>query len=301
MLLSVALVCVSLQAQTAADSDFLHDLGKGDKAAVLIVSFGTSHDDARAVTVDALFRTVAEEFPQMDVREACTSRMIRRILQKRGIEKDTPHTALLKLAAEGYTHVAIQCSNLLDGEEVEALREEVQVMRPFFKEIRMGTPLLHSVEDCRQVISVLTSRLQSLNTPKTHFVWVGHGSPSTANAVYSQLDYMLKAEGHPNFHVATIEGYPTAETVLAKLKEAKAKKVILVPLVFVAGDHAKNDIGVNWREMFAGEGFQVDVIMEGLGEIPEIRTLYLDHLHRAMGPRNPSLSERKKAYEQETE
>ena len=87
---------------------------------------------------------------------------------------------------------------------------------------------------------------------------------------------MLNANGYTNYHVATIEGYPTQETAMAKIKALKGKKVTLVPLLFVAGDHANNDIAVEWKEAFEKEGLKVDVCLEGLGEVPEIQDLYMD-------------------------
>jgi sirohydrochlorin cobaltochelatase len=86
---------------------------------------------------------------------------------------------------------------------------------------------------------------------------------------------MLRANGHSNYHVATIEGYPTQETALAQIKAMKGKKVTLVPLLFVAGDHANNDISVEWKDALEKEGLVVDVKLEGLGEVPEIQNLFI--------------------------
>ena len=102
---------------------------------------------------------------------------------------------------------------------------------------------------------------------------MGHGTYTPATATYSQMDYLLKAGGHPLFHVATLEGYPTYETTLAALKAKKARKVTLVPFLFVAGDHASNDIAVDWKQALESEGFQVDCYLEGMGEIPEIQDI----------------------------
>lgn len=275
-----AAVWASAGARTVAPA--LREAADEPKEAILVVSFGTSHDDTRAVTIDALREAVAAEFPGVEVREAYTSNVIRRILRKRGIEKPDPRTALLRLAADGYDWVAILSTNLLDGKETELLRAETEAMRPFFGEIRLSEALLHDLEDCRRLLGVMTRRLEPLETRDTHVVLVGHGSPTMANAVYSQLDHLLQSGGFGRYHVATIEGYPTPETVLARLKEARARRVVLVPLLLVAGDHAKNDIGTEWRELFEQEGFRVEVRMEGLGEVPEIRRLYIEHLRHAM-------------------
>ena len=91
---------------------------------------------------------------------------------------------------------------------------------------------------------------------------------------------MLRARGHANYHVATIEGYPTQETALAQIKSMKGRKVTLVPLLFVAGDHANNDISVEWKEALEKEGLMIDVRLEGLGEVPEIQDLYIEKIKK---------------------
>ena len=132
---------------------------------------------------------------------------------------------------------------------------------------------------------------------KEHFVLVGHGTYTPGTATYSQMDYMLKVAGFGNFHVGTIEGYPTFETMLAQLKAAKAKSVTLVPFMFVAGDHAKNDIAGEWREMLEKkEGYTVHVRMEGLGQIPEIQKIFVDHIRFGLKHRTQGIMEKKAAY-----
>ena len=160
------------------------------------------------------------------------------------------------------------------------LRRDVERVRPFFDEIRIGTPLLYTVEDAEHVCDILVKRHAADAKKREHVVFVGHGTEGPATALYSQLDYMLEAQGHGNYHVATIEGYPTYETMLAKLKVQKAKKVTLVPLLFVAGDHASNDIAVEWKEALEKEGLTVGTAIEGLGEVPEIQDLYIEKVKK---------------------
>ncbi len=249
------------------------------EAALLMVHFGTSYDDTRSKTIDAINARAKEAFPEYEVREAYTSRIVIRVLNKRGIEKLTPLDALLKLRAEGFTHIVIQPTTLMDGVEMESIRSDAAKVAPFFKEIRIGKPLLYSIEDCRKVSEIMAERHAGKADAKkrSHVVLVGHGTYTPATATYSQMDHIFKATGHPLFHVTTLEGYPTYDTVLAELKAAKARKVTLVPFLFVAGDHASNDIAVEWKQALEAEGFEVECIMEGLGEIPEIQAVYLSH------------------------
>ncbi|MBD5307664.1 MAG: sirohydrochlorin cobaltochelatase [Bacteroides sp.] len=254
----------------------------GEKTAILMVHFGTTYDDTRATTIDALNDRVRTAFPDTDVFEAYTSRIIISRLRKRGISKPTPQEALLRLAADGYTHVVVQGSNVIDGIEAEVLRGEASLMAPFFKEIRVGRPLLYSVDDCQNVVSILRDRFAPRTARNGAVVLIGHGTSTPATAIYSQIDYMFTAAGAPAFHVATVEGYPDYETTLAKLKASRAKNVTLVPFMLVAGDHARNDIGGEWRENLESEGFSVTPLLESLGSIPGIREIYIDHIRAAL-------------------
>ena len=243
--------------------------------ALLMVHFGTTYDETRAKTIDAINEKAVKAFPQLKVREAYTSRIVMKRLAQRGIKKDTPIDALLKLRSEGIRTVKIQPSYIIDGIEMDRLRKDVEQVRPFFDSIWVSTPLLYSVEDAEKVCNILVNRHSADSKKREHVLFIGHGTEGPATALYSQLDYMLRANGHSNYHVATIEGYPTQETALAQVKAMKGKKVTLVPLLFVAGDHANNDISVEWKEALEKEGLAVDVRLEGLGEVPEIQNLYI--------------------------
>ena len=243
--------------------------------ALLMVHFGTTYDETRAKTIDAINEKAVKAFPQLKVREAYTSRIVMKRLAQRGIRKDTPVDALLKLRSEGIKTVKVQPSYIIDGIEMDRLRQDVEQVRPFFDSIWVSTPLLYSVEDAEKVCDILVNRHPADSKKREHVLFIGHGTEGPATALYSQLDYMLRANGHSNYHVATIEGYPTQTTALAQIKAMKGKKVTLVPLLFVAGDHANNDISVEWKEAFEKEGLAVDVKLEGLGEVPEIQEMYI--------------------------
>jgi len=254
----------------------------GDKAALLMVHFGTTYDETRALTIDAINAKAKAAFPELEVHEAYTSRIVIRKLGERGTVKLNPLDALLKLRGDGYTHIIVQSTNVIEGVEMESLRRDIATVLPFFTEIRIGNPLLYSVEDCEALVAVMETR----KPEKGSTVFVGHGTYTPATATYAMLDYMMKARGNKDFHVGTVEGYPTMDTVLAQLKANKVKQVTLVPLMFVAGDHAKNDIAGEWKESLEAAGMKVDVRMEGLGQIPEVQELFIEHarfiLHHKM-------------------
>lgn len=301
LFLAVSLFCTAHEGGNFVPSDMLASIKPGEKAALLMVHFGTTHDDTRAQTIDAVNVKARNTFPELEFREAYTSRIIIRRLKARGVNKPTPLDALLQLRGEGYTHIIVQSTNIIDGVEMESLRRDVESVSPFFKEIRVGTPLLYSVEDSEKVADILGQRFNARaqnakKKDKEHFVLVGHGTYTPSTATYCQMDHMLKAAGFSNFHVGTIEGYPAFENMLAQLKTAKAKNVTLIPFMFVAGDHAKNDIAGEWKEQLEKEGYTVRTLLEGLGQVPEIQEIFIDHIRFGLKHRILNIMEKKKAY-----
>lgn len=273
--------------------DVMQNLREGDKIALLMVHFGTTHDDTRAVTIDAINRKVMQEFPQMEFREAYTSRIIMRLLAKRGVRKLNPVEALAQLKSEGFTHVIVQSTNIIDGIEMESLRKDIDQMRPLFKEIRLGMPLLYTPEDYKQVIGCLAGKSKE----KTFTILVGHGTYTPATAQYAMLDYMLQAEGHTDFAVGTVEGYPTFDNAVDRLQgQKKIKQVQLLPFMFVAGDHAKNDIAGDMKEALEKKGYKVTPLLEGLGEQPAIQQIYIDHIRFILKHRQVDIVKKKKDY-----
>lgn len=269
-----------------------------NKTALLMVHFGTTYDETRSKTIDDINAKAAQTFPELTLREAYTSRIVIRRLKERGIVRETPLDALLRLRADGFTHVIVQSTTLLEGAEMESLRREVASVEGFFEDIRVGAPLLYDVADCAKVAEILAARHADATDArkKAHVVLVGHGTYTPATATYSQMDYLFSAQGNPLFHVATLEGYPTFETMLERLKAAKARRVTLVPMLFVAGDHASNDIAVDWKQALEAEGLQVDCRLEGLGEIPEIQDIYLDHIRYSLHHAPVDILQKKQEY-----
>ena len=294
----IALSGLYMPAYAHGEENFVHEdvmqnLREGDKIALLMVHFGTTHDDTRAVTIDAINRKVMQEFPQMEFREAYTSRIIMRRLAKRGVRKLNPVEALAQLKSEGFTHVIVQSTNIIDGIEMESLRKDIDQMRPLFKEIRLGMPLLYTPEDYKQVIGCLAGKSKE----KTFTILVGHGTYTPATAQYAMLDYMLQAEGHTDFAVGTVEGYPTFDNAVDRLQgQKKIKQVQLLPFMFVAGDHAKNDIAGDMKEALEKKGYKVTPLLEGLGEQPAIQQIYIDHIRFILKHRQVDIVEKKKDY-----
>lgn len=289
MLLLVMAVAARAQEGNFAESDMLAGMKPGDRIALLAVHFGTTHDDTREKTIEAVNRELQKAFPDMDFREAWTSRIVMRRMKARGVYRDTPYEALVKLADEGYTHVLIQSTNIIEGIEMESLRRDAAAVASRFKDIRVGKPLLYGPDEYRQVVKVLASELPS----DREVLLVGHGTYTPATASYAMLDYMLKSEGHSNFHVGTIEGYPSFDDMVAQTKGSKA---LLVPLMFVAGDHYKNDIAEEWRDRLVQLGYDVKCSPKGLGEYSGIVSIFVDRVRFSLKNKQLDIQEKKKAY-----
>ncbi|MDR1755479.1 MAG: sirohydrochlorin cobaltochelatase [Culturomica sp.] len=278
-------------------SDMTASMKPGDKAALLMVHFGTSFDETRTLTIDAINDKARTAFPELEVREAYTSRIVIRRLKERGIQKTNPLDALLKLRGDGFTHILVQSTHIIEGAEMESLRRNIAAVSPFFTEIRVGAPLLYSAEDGEALVTILENR----KPEKGATVFVGHGTYTPATAVYAQLEHIMKARGNKEFYVGTVEGYPALETVLAQLKANKTKQATLVPLMFVAGDHAQNDIAGEWKEALEAAGLKVAVRMEALGQIPEVQDLFMEHARFSMHHKPVDIMQKKAHYATEEE
>ena len=211
------------------------------RTAVVMAHYGSSNDDTRTKTIGRITEDVRRAFPDITVREAYISPVVRRSMTARGLDAPSPEEALLKLRAEGYDTVYVQPSTLLDGGETAEVRRSVEAVAPFFSHVAMGMPLLYSPADCEEVVKVL---LQEPCGDNEAVVFVGHGNMLPGTASYSQLDNMLGVSaGKGVYHVSTIEGYPTLESTLTQLRASKGvKRVRLVPLLLVCGNHTLKDI-----------------------------------------------------------
>lgn len=260
------------------DKDFFKGMKKDDKAAIVMVHFGTTFDETRALTIDRINAKVQDEFKNVDVKEAYTSRIIMRRLKERGIVKLNPQEVLDELKAQGYTHVLVQGTNIMNGVESEHLKNEVASYEDSFKDIRVGAPLLTDAHDYENVAKAIAKKIGPLKENQG-VVLVGHGTHHFGGSAYAMMDYVFSAEGYENYAVGTVEGYPEFDNVVKKLKDRGVTDVILMPFMFVAGDHAQNDIAGDWNENLQKAGFTVSkVIMMGLGQNEDIQNIYVDHI-----------------------
>ncbi|MGL5053467.1 MAG: sirohydrochlorin cobaltochelatase [Cetobacterium sp.] len=264
------------------------------KGAIVLVHFGTTHDDTKQKTIDVINSRVKKEFSKLDFFDAYTSRIINRILLKRGIKNLNTTEILEKLLEEGYKHVILQPSYIINGTEMEALKREAENYSDKFEEIRVGTALLSSIEDYFNVLKVLEEEIVDLKNDEG-LVMVGHGTNHPALSAYPMLNYIVKDLKLP-IYIGTIEGYPGLEKVIKELKRDKKNKVRLTPFMFLAGDHAKNDIGVDWKDTLEANGIKVTLNLKGLGEIEKIQNIFIEKIRNLENTKSEDILLKKKEY-----
>ena len=255
-------------------------MGKG----ILVVSFGTSHLDTMEKTITVIEQDIARQFPEWSVYRAFTSRMIvRKLKRTENMEIDTVEEALRRMAADGISEVIVQPTHIINGIENDRMMEDLMEHLSLFNRIRVGKPLLSSVDDYKKAIHGVMSEV-GLETGEM-LVLMGHGTDHHANSAYPTLEYTFHALGYNQVLVGTVESFPELKNVMAKLEIAEKKKVALMPFMLVAGDHAKNDMAGeedSWKSELEDAGYEVRVIMKGLGEFEGIRKIFLEHIEEAM-------------------
>lgn len=255
------------------------------KTGILVVSFGTSYPDALAKNIRAIEEAIGSAFPGLEVRRAFTSGMIIKKLKKRdNVHVCTVREALESFLADGFTDLVVQPTHIINGIENDAMRDDLRSYRDRFHSIRVGDPLLTDRSDYRLLIDALAKSFSGLKDDE-FLVLMGHGTEHHANAVYPALDHMLKAGGHENMYIGTVEGYPDLPLVKELVKKRAPRKVLLAPLMIVAGDHARNDMAGDgadsWKNEFLREGYEVSCLLKGLGEYEEVRKLFAEHAKKA--------------------
>ena len=250
--------------------------------AILVVSFGTSYEATRKVTIEAIEKDIANAYPDYKLYRAWTSKMILAKLKKRdNLHINNVKEAMEEMIADGITDVIIQPTHVINGIENELMKEDALSYRESFHSIRFGTPLLTSEEDNQTVINAIAEEFSYLSEEEV-LVLMGHGTTHYSNAIYAALDYAFKNKGHPNIFLGTVEAYPSMQSLMKMIKAYAPQKVVLAPFMIVAGDHAKNDMAgddpESWYSQFVQEGFQVETVLKGLGEYKGIRELFVKHV-----------------------
>lgn len=257
-------------------------VSKETKKAILAVSFGTSHNDTRKITIDAIEQDMQAAFPDYALYRAWTSKMIiKKVNARDGVHICNVKEAMEKMLQDGITDVLVQPTHIINGIENDLMKEDALAFQEQFHSISFGDPLLTSEQDNLAVIDAITSEFKTLTKDEV-LVLMGHGTTHYANAIYAALDYTFKDKGYSNIFLGTVEAYPTMESLLKMVHAYQPKKVVLAPFMIVAGDHAKNDMASDepdsWYSQFKAAGYDVEPVLKGLGEYTGIRKLFIEHL-----------------------
>ena len=292
----------------ASQDDPLNEDNIGEKE-LLVVSFGTSFNASRAADISGVEKALQAANPDWSVRRAFTAQIIINHVQARDGEKiDNMDQALERAVKNGVKKLVVQPTHLMHGAEYDELTETVNSYKDKFESVKIAEPLLGEVgadatainEDKAAVAKAITAEavktaeydsLDAAAEDSTAFVFMGHGTSHTAKISYSQMQAQMEQLGYKNVFIGTVEGEPedtSCESVIAKVKDAGYKNVILRPLMVVAGDHANNDMAGDdddsWKSLFEeSKNFDsVKTQIAGLGEIDAIQQLYVAHTKAAM-------------------
>ncbi|SFG75332.1 Cobalamin biosynthesis protein CbiK, Co2+ chelatase [Oribacterium sp. WCC10] len=277
------------------------DIGENE---LLVVSFGTSFNDSRATDIGGIEKALIKAYPDWSVRRAFTAQIIINHVQARDDEKiDNVEQALERAVKNGVKNLVIQPTHLMHGAEYDELSDTVESYRDKFTSVVIAEPLLGEVgeaadsvnEDKKTVAEAITEEavktagyqdVKLASDDSTAFVFMGHGTSHAASVTYSQMQAQMSELGYDNVFIGTVEGKPadtSCENVIEKVKSKGFRKVILRPLMVVAGDHANNDMAGDeedsWKSQFAASGAfdEVDTQISGLGGIEAVQAVYVDH------------------------
>ena len=301
----------------ASKDDPLNGDDIGDNE-LLVVSFGTSFNGSRAADIGGIEKALQTAYPDWSVRRAFTAQIIINHVQARDDEKiDNMDQALQRAVDNGVKNLVVQPTHLMHGAEYDELTEAVESYKDKFESVSIAEPLLGEVgdsddavnDDKKAVAEAITTEavktagyddLDAAEADGTAFVFMGHGTSHTAKISYSQMQSQMNDLGYKNVFIGTVEGEPedtACEAVIEKIKEAGYKKVVLRPLMVVAGDHANNDMAGDdedsWKSQFEASGAfdKIDTQIAGLGEISAIQDLYVAHTKAAMDGNDAAVSE----------
>ena len=259
------------------------DIGENE---LLVISFGTSYNDNRRLTIGAIEKAMQEAFPDYSVRRGFTSQtIIDHVKERDGEVIDNVGEALDRAVDNGVKNLVVQPTHLMNGLEYNDLVNEIAEYSDSFENVAIGEPLLTSDADFQTVADAIVAATAEYDDGETAICFMGHGTEADSNSVYAKMQQVLTDGGHANYFVGTVEATPSLDDVLALVQAGNYKKVVLRPLMIVAGDHANNDMAGDeegsWKAAFEDAGYEVTTVVEGLGQLEAIQDLLVQHAQAA--------------------
>ena len=254
---------------------------------LMVVSFGTSFNDNRRLTIGAIESAIEGAFPDWSIRRGFTSQIIiDHVLRRDGEVIDNVGEALDRAVSNGVKTLVIQPTHLMNGFEYNDVVDEVAQYADAFEAVAIGEPLLTSDEDFAAVAAAIVEATAEYDDGNTAIVFTGHGTEAESNGVYAKMQQVLTDGGHEHYYIGTVEAEPSLEDVLAAVQAGEYTRVVLRPLMIVAGDHANNDMAGDeedsWKTAFEGAGYEVECVIKGLGELEAIQRLFVQHAQAAV-------------------
>lgn len=257
-------------------------MDRNGKTELLAVSFGTTSEESRRLNIGAVEKRI-EEVCGLTVRRAFTSQMIINIIAKReGVRIDNVREALERAVSDGVKRLVVQPTHLMSGLEFDKLKGMLDEYPDQFERTALGEPLLTSDEDFAGVADALAGACAEYEDGETAVVLMGHGTEAAANGIYDRMQETFARMGKKNFFVGTVEASPSLDDVIEAVGKGSYRRVVLRPLMLVAGNHAVNDMAdpddpESWYSRFTAAGYETVCIIEGLGQIAAVRDIYADH------------------------
>jgi len=256
---------------------------------ILVVSFGTSYNSTRDKTIGAIERKIDAAYgDEYDVRRAFTSQfIINKLATRDNLIIDNMEMALQRCIDDGVTTLVVQPTHVMAGSEDDDMVQTVKEYADKFERVSIGTPLLTTPQNYRDAVKILTDVTSSYDDGDTSIVYMGHGTQHPGNITYANLqNYVDEAGFGDRYFIGTVEATPTLEDMINKAEESGNDRVVLRPFMIVAGDHANNDMAGDeagsWKTEFKKAGFDVECVIEGLGEIPAIQDMFVSKTSEAI-------------------
>ena len=255
---------------------------------LLVVSFGTSYNNSRRLTIGGIESRLEKDFPEWSVRRGFTSQIIiDHVLRRDGEKIDNVTEALDRAIDNGVKTLLVQPTHLMHGFEFTDLVEQLAEYADAFDKIIVGEPLLSSEEDFSAVADIITEATKEYDDGKTAICFMGHGTEAPSNEIYDRMQKVLTEKGFENYYIGTVEAEPSVEDVLEAVQQGGYERVVLRPLMVVAGDHANNDMAGDeedsWKSIFEAAGFEVVCVVEGLGQLEGVQEIFSQHVQDALG------------------